>query len=163
MSKMKTVKKAAALLLVALLGAGLAGCTPGGAVQDFKNSAIESADGILDFISEKFVTGRLTGTREAEANGVRGTYRAKYQSFSGTEVPFGTTAIRPVIADGLHLTYTITAESGQLEIAFLQKTDTYTVTAEAGSGSYDFALEPGSNYILLKGENFTGSVQLEVR
>lgn len=160
---MKTAKKAAAVLLAAVLGLGLAGCVPREAAQDFKDSAVENADGVLNFISEKFVTSGLRGTREAEPNGVRGTYKADYENFDGTEAPFGSTAIRPLITAGLRLNYTITAKSGRLTIEFLQKTDTYTVTAEVGSGSWDFALEPGSNYILLKGENFTGTVQLEVR
>lgn len=160
---MQRTKKAVALILSVILCIGLAGCTPNSTAQSFKNSAIENVDGVLNFISKKVIMQNLNGTRTADTNGVRGTYTATYNHFDGREIPFGSTAIQPVITAPLRLTYSITAESGELEIEFLQKADTYTITAQAGSSTYDFALEPGSNYIILHGENFTGSVQLEVQ
>lgn len=56
--------------------------------------------------------------------------------------------------------YTLTIESGAAELLWTSGTDQYTITGESQEGTKTCTLAAGDNYLVLKGENFTGRLDV---
>ena len=62
----------------------------------------------------------------------------------------------------LQVTYKLTIEEGSAELNFIAGNDEYSVADTDSEDTKEYTISSGDNYIVLKGENFRGSLELTV-
>lgn len=106
-------------------------------------------------------------TKESELQGKKtkggdayvGSYTAGYDNFDGTEYIFGATGLERAAGSELTVTYTLRIAS----VIWDHSGSQYTLARVEGQGTHELTLGSGDNYIVLKGEGLTGSLELEVK
>lgn len=113
----------------------------------------------------------LTGKRELGVDDYVGNYEAEYHQFHGKEYIFGGTLVDREKGNALKATYSLNIQSGTVTLYWLSsmedhiisgEKEVHKITEENGNGVYDFTMPAGDNFIVLKGDNFTGSLSLKV-
>lgn len=61
------------------------------------------------------------------------------------------------------ITYKLTIENGIAELNWIAGNDEYSVTSTSSEDTKEYTISSGDNYIVLKGENFSGSLELTVK
>lgn len=182
-SKKTTMKKCSSLLCILLCIAMLSGCNDiyqklsdgtekilnaaSNAVGDKPKEAILNAFNAINEAGGKSVltnSAFLQGNRSAGEDDYTGTYQADYKNFSDTEVIFGGTSIEREGGNTLTISCSLKIDDGEAiifkksgnnePIALLKVTDDYSGTIEVGNGS---------NYIGIWGEDFSGSVEINIQ
>lgn len=155
---MKIVKKLVVALLFLCLVSGLAGC------GNLKDRFLDGYNNLLQFSSKHALTkeSELQGEKVNGADAYVGSYIAEYENFDGEEYFFGGTGLERDASE-LTVTYTLKITSGSASIIWDHSGSQYTLTNIEGEGTHEVILGSGDNYIVLKGENFTGSLELEVK
>lgn len=156
---MKTAKKLVIVLLSLCLVLGLAGC------GSLKDGFLDGYNDLLQF------TSRHALTRESDLQGEKatgddvyvGSYTAEYENLNGEEYIFGGTGLERKDGNELTVTYTLRITSGSASLNWIHSGSEYTLSNEESSNTTTVTLGSGDHYIVLKGENFTGSLELEVR
>ena len=156
---MKTAKRLTAALLFLCLVLGLAGC------GDWKDNILDGYNDLLQSISKHALTKEedLQGEKKTGDDAYVGSYTAEYDGFYGEEYIFGGTGLERGAGNELTVTYTLKITSGTASVIWDHSGSQYTLTNAGGWGSQEVTLGSGDNYIVLKGENFTGSLRLEVQ
>ena len=62
----------------------------------------------------------------------------------------------------LKVTYTLTIDEGTAELYWIAGSDEYTIANDNSEDTKEYTLSSGGNYIVLKGENFNGTLTLTV-
>lgn len=113
----------------------------------------------------------LAGKRELGADDYVGNYEAEYHQFHGTEYLFGGTSVDREQGNALKVTYSLTIRSGKAALYWLGSPkehiisgdkEIHTIAEVNGSDVYEFTMSPGDNFIVIEGDNFTGSLSLKV-
>ena len=63
----------------------------------------------------------------------------------------------------LQVTYKLTIEDGSAELNWIAGNDEYSVANVNSEDTKEYTISSGDNYIVLKGENFSGSLELTVK
>ena len=63
----------------------------------------------------------------------------------------------------LQVTYKLTIENGSAELNWIAGNDEYSVTNVDSEDTKEYTISSGDNYIVLIGENFSGSLELTVK
>lgn len=63
----------------------------------------------------------------------------------------------------LQVTYKLTIEDGTAELNWITGNDEYTIVNNSSEDTKEYTISSGDNYIVLKGEDFTGSLKLAVQ
>ena len=92
-----------------------------------------------------------------------GTYVAAYDGFNGKEFIFGGTALNRKNGNQLQVTYKLTIEDGSAELNWIAGSDEYSIANINSEDTKEYTISSGDNYIVLKGENFSGSLELTVK
>lgn len=128
-------------------------------------------DGFLEEIndwSESFATHSitkdqdLTGNRERGVDNYVGTYEAAYTQFDGEEYIFGGTSFKRRDGGDLYVTYSLTVESGEAALCWMEGDNKIVIAEAPGEGVYEFTIHAGKNFIVLEGGSFTGTLALNV-
>lgn len=148
------MKRLAGLLCALALALCLAGCSA--------QAVAKGCDSLLKLAGEASLSPDLLlkGRREKGDDGYTGTYDADYQGFSGTETLLGgTTAL-----DTRRVTVrcTVAAREGSLKLVLERGTEKEVLLDGMGSCEKELTLESGSNYLCAVGEDFTGTLDLDV-
>lgn len=148
------MKRLLGLLCALSLAFCLTGCSTRAVVKGY--------DSLLKLAGEASLSPDLLlkGRREKSDDGYTGTYDADYKSFSGAETLLGgTTAL-----DTRKVTVrcTVAAREGSLKLVLERGTEKEVLLDGAGSCEKELTLESGSNYLCAVGEDFTGTLELEV-
>lgn len=106
--------------------------------------------------------GDLVGTREAGVDDYVGSYEASYSQFTGEESIFGGTALKRREGSGLRVVYSLAIQSGKARLYRLDGSDKKILAEITDSGTYEFTVHAGKNFIVLEGEQFTGNLSLTV-
>lgn len=149
-------------------------------IEGFRNELHEWEDGIrrefddwLSAISKYSLTKdkNLTGERNFGVDEYVGTYEAEYDKFSGDEYVFGGTSAGREYGSTLKVTYSLNIQSGTAVLYWLgspedhiisgDKTE-HLITEVTAEDVCEFTLSAGDNFIVLKGNGFTGTLTLTV-
>ena len=105
----------------------------------------------------------LQGEKDKGDDTYTGTYTATYDGFNGKEFIFGGTARERENGNQLKVTYTLTVEEGTAELYWVAGNDEYTIANDSAEDTKEYTISSGDNYIVLKGNDFSGSLKLEVK
>lgn len=112
----------------------------------------------------------LKGERNFGVDDYVGTYGAKYSRFSGEEYIFGGTSAGREYGNTLKVTYSLHIQSGTAVLYWLGSPDDHILSGEkeehvitevTAEETYEFMLSVGDNFIVLKGDDFTGALALK--
>lgn len=105
----------------------------------------------------------LKGDRKYGTDHYTGTYSAEYKNFSGTEYIFGGTSVDRDAGNEITIFCSLEITGGTAEV-FLQSGSYEPVTLLETTGIYSEAviLPEGGNYIGIKGDSFTGNIELSI-
>ncbi len=178
------------LLLLAVLMTRLTGCgidLARGIIREYednkdgiKSELHELTDGIKNefndwmcSISQYRLTEdkNLKGERESGIDDYVGSYEAEYARFNGKEYIFGGTLMERENGNTLTVTYSLNIKSGTAALYWLGSTDEHIIFGNkeehmiaemTAEDVYEFTFNAGDNFIVLKGDDFTGSLSLKV-
>lgn len=105
----------------------------------------------------------LVGERERGADDYVGAYRADYSGFSGEEYIFGGTVLKRMSGSELEAVYSLTVTSGTAALFWLDGDEEKIIASASEEGVYRFRIHAGGNFLVLRGDNFTGSLVLVVK
>lgn len=118
--------------------------------------------------SESFATHSITkdqnliGSRERGGDNYVGTYEASYTQFDGEEYIFGGTSLKRKDGGDLYAAYSLTVQSGEATLYWMNGDDKIVIADTSNKGIYEFTIHAGKNFIVLEGETFTGTLDLNV-
>ena len=158
---MQTTKKLTAISLFLCLVLGLSGC--GG--ENLKDKLLDGYNNFLQFSSRHALTkeSKLQGKKTKGEDAYVGRYTAEYEDFDGKEYIFGATGLERETGNDLTAAYTLKISSGSATIAWIHSGSEYIITNSEGEDTFQITIGSGDNYIVLEGEGFTGSFELEVK
>ena len=138
-----------------------------GIKQEFYELAaalLEEINDWSDSVATKSVTGddSLTGVRRQGDDNYVGDYEADYSRFTGEEYIFGGTSLKRTAGSDLKVSYSLTILSGGATLYWLDGEEENLIADTSARDRYVFTIHAGGNFIVLKGEDFTGSLSLEV-
>ena len=178
------------LLLMSILMTSLTGCCMElgrGIIKEFEDNKDgimsefnELKDGIADEFNEwlgsisKYNITKdktLKGERKLGDDNYVGSYEAEYTRFNGKEYIFGGTSTERENGNSLKVTYTLGIESGTAKLYWLGSTEDHIIFGDkeehiiaevTTEDVYEFTISADDNFIVLKGDDFTGSLSLKV-
>lgn len=104
----------------------------------------------------------LIGDREKGVDDYVGTYEAAYTQFDDEEFIFGGTSLKRKDGSDLHVTYSLIVQSGEAVLYWMEGENEVVIADASDKGVYEFTIHAGKNFIVLKGEEFTGNLSLNV-
>lgn len=161
---MKRAKVIISLILVLCLTFCVAGCSSNHDEGSLKDNLIDGWDNWLQSFSKHALTKEknLQGEKDKGDDAYTGTYTATYDEFNGKEFIFGGTALERGNGNQLTVTYTITIDEGTAELYWIAGGDEYTIANDNSEDTKEYTISSGDNYIVLKGEDFSGTLTLTV-
>lgn len=147
-----------ALCLVFCLG----GCGAESDKDSLKDNLIDGWNNLMQSFSRHALTKDrdLKGDKENGIDEYTGNYTAEYDDFNGEEFIFGGTALERDNGSNLKATYTLSVSSGQATLYWLSAGEEHMISDKSADDIFSFTICSGDNYIVLKGENFSGSLEL---
>ena len=161
---MKRAKVIISLILVLCLTFCVAGCRSNHDEGSLKDNLIDGWDNWLQSFSKHALTKEknLQGEKDKGDDAYTGTYTATYDEFNGKEFIFGGTALERANGNQLTVTYTLTIDEGTAELYWIVGSDEYTIANDNSEDTKEYTISSGDNYIVLKGEDFSGTLTLTV-
>ena len=158
---MKTTNTHTIVPLLLCLILGFSGC--GG--KNLKDNLLDGYNNFLQFSSKHALTkeSKLQGKKIKGEDAYVGSYTAEYESFDGKEYIFGATGLERETGSDLTAAYKLKITSGSASIVWIHGGSEYTITNSEGEDTFQITIGSGDNYIVLEGEDFTGSLELEVK
>lgn len=162
---MKRTKVFISLFLVLCLTVSFVGCSSNHDKGSLKDNLIDGWDRWIQSFSKHALTKEkdLQGEKEEGVDAYTGTYVATYDGFNGKEFIFGGTALNRENGNHLQVTYKLTIEDGSAELNWIAGSDEYSVANISSEDTKEYTISSGDNYIVLKGDNFSGSLELTVK
>ena len=178
-----------ALLLVVTLMFCLTGCSDIGRgllnelednKEGIKSELGELKDGLkaeinewMGFASKYAITKDkdLKGERKLGVDEYAGSYEASYTQFNGKEYIFGGTLLKREFGTALKAAYSLKIQSGTAALYWLGSPDSHIISGDkevhmitktTADDVYEFTMTAGDNFIVLEGNDFTGSLSLKV-
>lgn len=142
----------------------LTGCSTDKDADKWKDNIISGFNDWMQSFSRHALTKdkNLQGKRSNGEDEYTGTYEADYDSFNGEEFIFGGTALERDNGSNLKATYTLKITSGSAILYWLKSGEEHIIADTNADSIYNFTLSSGDNYIVLKGEGFSGNLMLKV-
>ena len=161
---MKRAKVIISLILVLCLTFCVAGCSSNHDEGSLKDNLIDGWDNWLQSFSKHALTKEknLQGEKDKGDDAYTGTYTATYDEFNGKEFIFGGTALERANGNQLTVTYTLTIDEGTAELYWIAGSDEYTIANDNSEDTKEYTISSGDNHIVLKGEDFSGTLTLTV-
>ena len=152
------------IVLVLCLAFCVAGCSSNHNKGNLKDNLIDGWDSWMQSYSKHALTKEkdLQGKKEDGVDTYTGTYTATYDGFNGKEFIFGGTSLERDNGNCLQVTYKLSIIEGTAELNWITGNDEYTIVNDSSENTKEYTISPGDNYIVLKGENFSGSLELTV-
>lgn len=142
-----------------------AGCSSNHDKGSLKDNLIDGWNNWMQSLSKHALTKNkdLQGKKTNGDDEYTGTYIAAYDRFNGKELIFGGTGLDRENGNHLKVTYTLTIKEGTAELYWIAGNDEYTIANDGSENTKEYTISFGDNYIVLKGENLTGSLELVVQ
>lgn len=142
------------------------GCLVGTLSACSKDEIASKYNEVLQNVGDSNLTDdkSLQGNRDFGKDDYVGSYKADYATFTGTEILFGGTALERDNGNSIEISCNMDIQVGTAKLIFQSGTEQPQVLCEV-SDKYSETIElpAASNYILVECENFTGSVELEIK
>lgn len=153
------MRKIFLLVLTGLFMFSLKACNEG-----VKDVLIDGYDSFITNISKQALTAaeNLQGERIQDIDEYIGSYQAEYEGFDGEEYLFGGTALKRKNGSSLNVTYKLTVTEGSAELYWLDAGEIHSIASQTAEDTYEFTISAGDNYIVLKGDNFSGTLKMTV-
>lgn len=134
------------------------------ACGNMKDTIINGYDNLIQSISKHALTKdkNLVGERKYTDDEYTGTYDADYHNFNGEEFLFGGTALERKEGNSLKVTYTLKITEGTASLYWLAAGEQYAIATETAEDVYEFSISAGDNFIVLKGDDFSGVLTITV-
>jgi len=157
---MRWIKNGILLLLTGALLAMAAGC----ASMDVRGDAIRAFNDTLKAVTGWSLTREdyLQGTRTFGEDSYVGEYSAEYNHFYGKETLFGGAALEREEGTTLTVNYTLRIDSGKARLYWMDRGEERLLSSEAAEKSAVLTLQAGSNYIIVEGDDWKGSLELTI-
>lgn len=161
---MKRAKVIISLILILCLTFCVAGCSSNHDRGSLKDNLIDGWDNWMQSFSKHALTkGKdLQGEKDKGDDAYTGTYTATYDEFNGKEFIFGGTALERANGNQLTVNYTLTIDEGTAELYWIAGSDEYTIANDNSEDTKEYTISSGDNYIVLKGEDFSGTLTLTI-
>lgn len=104
----------------------------------------------------------LMGVRKQGSDNYVGSYEADYSQFTGEEYIFGGTSLKRTDGSDLKVSYSLSVQSGRATLYWLDGEEEKPIADTTVQDQYEFTIHAGGNFVVLKGDDFTGSLSLEV-
>lgn len=152
------------IVLVLCLAFCVAGCSSNHNKGNLKDNLIDGWDSWMQSYSKHALTNAkdLQGEKDNGDDAYTGTYTAAYDEFNGKEFIFGGAALERKNGNQLRVTYTLTIDKGTAELYWIAGNDEYTIANNSSENTKEYTISSGDNYVILKGENFSGNLELTV-
>ena len=150
------MKKSCFFILVSCLL--LSGCS--------KEEVLEKYNAVVEKVGEVQLTNNinLQGKRDYGEDHYTGTYQAEYKKFSDTEYLFGGTTIERAAGKQVEVFCDLEIKKGEAEIFIISgSNEPRTLIKTTGTYENTITLPDGSNYIGIVGNDFSGTVKIEVK
>ncbi len=161
---MKRAKVIISLIFILCLAFCAVGCGSDHDKGSLKDNLIDGWDSWMQSFSKHALTKgkNLQGEKNEGNDAYTGTYTATYDEFNGKEFIFGGTALERANGNQLTVTYTLTIDEGTAELYWIAGSDEYTVANDNSEDTKEYTISSGDNYIVLKGEDFSGTLTLMI-
>lgn len=160
---MKKIKVFISIFLVLCLTLCFTGCNSN-RDNNLKDIIVNGFDSWMQSFSKHALTKdkNLQGDKKKGVDEYTGSYSAEYDEFNGEEFIFGGTALERGDGSNLKVTYSLKIASGYATLYWIASGKELTISSENSDDVYNLTLGFGDNYIVLKGEKFSGSLELMV-
>lgn len=140
----------------------LQGCGNG---KELKDNIIKGYNNFIEHAGTHTLAknSKLNGTREFGIDSYTGDYKASYEDFNGEEYIFGGTSLERDNGSNLKVVYTLNVKSGEAGIYWIAAGEEYLIASGSTEGEYKFTISSGDNYIIVRGEDFSGTLELAVQ
>ena len=161
---MKRAKVIISLILILCLTFCVAGCSSNHDKGSLKDNLIDGWDNWMQSFSKHALTkGKdLQGEKDKGDDAYTGTYTATYDEFNGKEFIFGGTALERANGNQLTVNYTLTIDEGTAELSFAIVYSSLPAIQYNSEDTKEYTISSGDNYIVLKGEDFSGTLTLTI-
>ena len=105
---------------------------------------------------------RLVGERVFGVDYYVGTYKVNYKDFSREEILFGGTTIERKNGGIIHTKITIKGDSGSIKVIARLKGKDIVLGDKNGIYEVNLNVLDGGNFIIVKGDRFSGVLKLEI-
>lgn len=150
---MKTIPKITILVLICLL---ITACSKDNIIKTYDN--INKTLGDLSLTNDS----NLKGTRTFGIDHYVGTYKVEYKNFNGKEILFGGTTIERKNGSTIKINIEVKNSKGKLEIIMNTKNKEEMLVNHDGTYEYEFDIKDGSNYFLISGTKYSGTINIEI-
>lgn len=129
-----------------------------------KEEVINEFDNTIKMISDNILTKdeRLVGDRIFGVDHYIGSYRANYKDFSREEILFGGTTVERKNGGVVHVKLTIKGESGSIKVIARLKGEDIVLGDKNAIYEVDLNVLDGGNFIIVRGDKFSGFLKLEI-
>lgn len=161
---MKKTKLIIASALALCLLFSLTGCGNAKDGKEWKDNILNGYNDWMQSFSKHALTkdSKLQGEKTKGDDAYVGSYEAEYEKFNGEEYIFGGTALERDNGNNLKATYSLKITSGSATLYWLESGEKHTIANADSDSTLDFTISSGDNYIVLDGDNFSGSLTLKV-
>lgn len=161
---MKKSKIVIAILLMFCLSLSITGCSSNHDKGNLKDNLVDGWNSWMQSFSKHALTKDkdLQGKKDKGDDEYTGTYTATYNDFNGKEFIFGGTALERENGNQLKVSYTLTVDEGTVKLYWIAGSDEYTIADENAEDTKEYTLSSGDNYVVLKGEDFSGTLTITV-
>ena len=130
----------------------------------FKDEVINEFDNTIKMIGDNALTKdkRLVGERVFGVDYYVGTYKVNYKDFSREEILFGGTTIERKNGGIIHTKITIKGDSGSIKVIARLKGKDIVLGDKNGIYEVNLNVLDGGNFIIVKGDRFSGVLKLEI-
>lgn len=131
-----------------------------------KNEVLRKYNAVVVKMGEIQLTDdiNLQGKRDYGEDHYTGTYQAEYEQFSDTEYLFGGTTIERAAGNQIEFLCDLEITKGKAEIFIISGSDEpKTLIKTTGTYEDTITLPNGSNYIGVKGDEFSGTIKMKTK
>lgn len=142
-------------------------------LQELKDGFKKEINDWMGSVSRYSLTAdeNLKGDRKFGTDIYVGTYEAEYSQFNGEEYIFGSTSLGLESGSTLKVIYSLSIQSGTATLYWLESEEEHIISGDkekhviaevTAVDVCEFTVDAGDNFIVLKGNDFTGNLSLEV-
>lgn len=102
------------------------------------------------------------GNRTSDNDTFQATYDASVTGFNGQDILVADTDLKENECREIMIQYSFDVQSGNCQLIYISSELKETILAENEDGSITVQLQEGANYIGLVGEDFSGSIYIEI-
>ncbi len=150
------MKRIVIIISIVFISLIVCGCSKEEVINEFDNTIKMISDNILTK-DERLVRDRVFGVDHYV-----GSYKANYKDFSREEILFGGTTVERKNGGVVHVKLTIKGESGKVSVIARMKGEDIVLGDKNAIYEVDLNVLDGGNFIIVKGDKFSGILKLEI-